>query len=416
MNKEQRRILFPYMFLILLDYIGFAMPLPIMPGMFLGPHSSFLPDSSYTEKMINLGLLMASFPLGEFFGSPILGRFSDRYGRKKVVLIALLGSTLANLITAYAVHIESLVLMHFSFLFWGFCEGNDTIVMSVIDDLTREKQQALEKAIQFGRFNIFISVGFVIGPLMGGVLADPTIVSWFTLSTPFLASAIMTLLATGYIFWKAKETLKEKSVDRTPFFRALKAGFKQTKIMRFFLANFFLAISYFAYLRFFPVFLQQKFHFDAAWLSYIMCYDSIAIAIGVLWLVPHLAKRWPVMRTLRLFSLLLSIAIIISFLPPTPYALLLTLPPVGICMAVVITNGALLISDSVSHRMQGLALGTLTSVEVLAEIFTGLIGGPLAASFYELPLYVGAGMAGICFLILILSIWNGNNKAKLNRG
>jgi predicted MFS family arabinose efflux permease len=123
-----------------------------------------------------------------------------------------------------------------------------------------------------------------------------------------------------------------------------------------------------------------------------------------------------VMRTLRLFSLLLSIAIIISFLPSNPYALILTLPPVGICMAVVITNGALLISNSVSHQLQGLAIGALTSVEVLAEIFTGLIGGPLAASFYQLPLYFGAGMAGICFLILILSIRNGNNNAKLKRG
>ncbi len=415
MDKAQKRILFPYMFLILLDYIGFAMPLPIMPGMFFGPHSLFLSDASYVEKMINLGLLMASFPLGEFFGSPILGRFSDRYGRKKVVLLALLGSTVANLITAYAVYIHSLLLMHFSFIFWGFCEGNDTIVMSVIDDLTQKKKQTLEKALQFGMFNIFISVGFIIGPLMGGVLADPTIVSWFTLSTPFVASALLTLTAIGYISWRAKETLTEKSVDRTPFFTALR-GLKHAKIMRFFLANFFLAMGYFAYLRFFPVFLQQKFHFDAAWLSYIMCYDSIAIAVGVLWLIPLLAKRWEPMRTVRLFSLLLSIAIIISFLPSTPYALILTLPPVGICLAVVITNGALLISDSVSHQLQGLALGALTSVEVLAEIFTGLVGGPLAASFYQLPLYFGAATAGICFLILILSIKNRNNGAKLRRG
>lgn len=83
-----------------------------------------------------------------------------------------------------------------------------------------------------------------------------------------------------------------------------------------------------------------------------------------------------------------------------PYALIATLPPLGICLAVVITKGSLLISDHVSLHFQGAAMRALTSVQVLAEMITGLAGGPLAAYTMTLPLYLGSAMAIVCSVIL----------------
>jgi MFS transporter, DHA1 family, tetracycline resistance protein len=403
MRNQTRRILIPYAIVVLFAYIGFSLPLPILPEMFFDPERSILPGASLHSKMILLGLVMASFPLGQFFGSPLLGRLSDRYGRKKIILISLAGTTVGYLLTAYAVHFSSITGMFAGLSLCGFCEGNVTIAQSVIADLTFKEEHQSEKAVHFGWINIFISLGFIIGPLMGGQLADPTVVSWFTFSTPFWVAACMTLIGMGVIYFYSKETLCNQTEGKWDFFNALWSGLKRPKLKGFYVANFFLALGYFSFFRFFPVFLERRFNFSSSELSYIMVYDSLAIAAGVIWLIPYLSKRIKPNMSLALFSFLLAVSFVVCLLPQSPYALIITLLPVGFCLAVVITNGSLLISNAASHQFQGQAMGTLTSVQVLAEIITGLAGGPLAAYAMTLPLYLGAGMAVICSLFLFLN-------------
>ena len=405
MRSQTRKILFPYAIVILLAYIGFALPLPILPGMFLDPERTILPGADLTEKMVLLGLVMASFPLGQFFGSPLLGRISDRIGRKKTILFSLTGTTLGFLITAYGVHLSSIWGMFTGLAICGFCEGNVTIAQSVIADLTDKEGQQTEKAVHFGWINIFISLGFIIGPLMGGQLADPEVVSWFTFATPFWMAACLTVLGMGIIYFYSQETLKARPQKDWGLFRGLWKGINKPKLKYFYLANFFAALGYFGFFRFFPVFLERQFGFSASMLSYVMVYDSLAITAGVIWLIPYLSKRLTPVQLLSLFSFLLGISFVICVLPQNPYALFATLPLVGLCLSVVITNGSLLISNTASQQNQGQALGSLTSVQVLAEIFTGLAGGPLAAYTVTLPLYIGASMGVICCLILLRTIW-----------
>lgn len=404
MRAKTRKILIPYAIVILFAYIGFSLPLPILPEMFLDPVRSILPGVSFHTRIILLGLVMASFPLGQFFGSPLLGRLSDRYGRKKIVLLSLAGTTLGYLITAQSVQSYSVWGMFTGLAVCGFCEGNVTIAQSVIADLNDKEEHQKEKAVNFGLINIFISIGFIVGPLMGGQLADPTIVSWFTFATPFWVAAVMTLIGIGIIYLYSQETLKQKPERNWKFLSAMWSGIKRPKLKDYYIANFFLALGYFAFFRFFPVFLERQFHFNASMLSFVMVYDSLAIAAGVIWLVPFLSKRLKPVESLALFSFLLAVTFCICLLFCSPYALLFTLPPLGLCLAVVITNGSLLISNTASSQFQGQALGTLTSVQVSAEVLTGLAGGPLAALTMTLPLYIGAAMAVICGFVLTRSI------------
>ena len=409
MKHFQRRTLIPYAIVILLAYVGFSLPLPIFPQMFLDPVASILPGEALEKRMILLGLIMVSFPLGQFFGSPILGRLSDNYGRKKIILFSLSGTTFGFLLTAISVNYYSLIGMFVGLAICGFCEGNVTIAQSVIADLT-DKEQQVEKAVHFGWINIFISMGFIIGPLMGGQLADPSVVSWFTYSTPFWMAAVMTLIGIGIIYFCSRETLRRKTDEKWKLFQAMWSGMGRPLLKRFFIANFFVALAYFAFFRFFPVFLERQFDFSPSLLSFVMVYDSLAITAGVIWVVPFLSKRFNPIQSLCLFAFLLALSMVVVLLPSAPYFLWITLPPVGLCLSVVITNGALLISNTASEHFQGQALGTLTSFQVLAEILTGMAGGPIAAYVMTLPLYVGSVMAIVCSLILFYAIKKRNKR------
>lgn len=401
MRSATRKALIPYSIVILLAYIGFAMPLPLLPEMFLDAELSIIPSTSLVGKMVLLGLIMASFPLGQFFGSPLLGRLSDRYGRKKVVLWSLAGASIGYLITAFSVSQVSIPGMFFGLACCGFCEGNVTIAQSVVADLTENGKDPAEKAAHFGWINICISLGFIIGPLMGGQLANRDLVSWFTFATPFWIAACLTLVGIGVIYLLSKETLNLHPEKEWRLFGSMWNAIKKKELARYYAANLFLALGFFAYFRFLPVFLEQKFDFSVSMLSYVMVYDSLLISAGVIWLIPYLARRFKPAITLSLFSFLLAIAFVCCLIPSSPYALIVTLIPVGLCLGVVLSNGALIISNAASSQFQGQALGTLTSVQVVAEIFTGFAGGPMAALWVSLPLYLGAAMTVIGGLILL---------------
>lgn len=394
-------MIMPYAIVVLLAYIGFALPLPILPEMFLDPLHSIIPGYPFKYKIIALGVMMASFPLGQFFGSPIIGHLSDLYGRKKIVLFSLSGTTLGYLITAYCITRGSLFGMFFGLMICGFCEGNVTIGQSVIVDLAEKEAQ---KARYFGLLNAFISLGFVVGPLMGGQLANSTLVPWFTFATPFWGAACMTVLGILIIALGSKETLKKRRVEAWGIFTSMAMSLKRVRLPRLYAANFFLALGYFSFFRFFPVFLKEQFNFNPSYLSFVMVYGSLFMIISVLWFVPILARHFTSTGILRFFTLLFALSICICIAPSWPYALLATIPFTGACLAITITNGSLLISNHASLDFQGQALGTLTSIQVLAEVITGLLGGVFASQWKALPLLFGATMSIICYMILSIKL------------
>ena len=404
MPKQIQKILFPYALVVLFAYIGFSLPLPILPKMFLDSQTSISPHLSYKLRMVLLGTVMASFPLGQFFGSPILGSLSDRRGRKKVVLLSLMGTTLGYLTIAFSLYHYSIAGMVIGLIVCGFCEGNVTIAQSVIADVTGLDEHKHRKPVYFGWLNICISLGFIIGPLMGGVLADSSLVPWFTFATPFWIAALMTLTGILVIAWYAKETLQLHRVEKIVFFPSLSGKLKAPKIRLFYLCNLFLAIGYFSFFRFLPVFLERQFHFSPAILSYEMVYTSFSLMLGVLFLFSWLFCRLKPIEVLCLFSFLLSVSFVAVVLPENVYALLLTIPLVGLCLGVVITHGSLLISNAAESHIQGQALGVLTSVQTLAEIITGIFGSILAVGIFTMPIYIGAVMVFLCGILLWLQM------------
>lgn len=140
--------------------------------------------------------LFAIYSLSQFIAAPTIGKLSDRYGRKPLLIISLAGTVVANLIVGTA----STALMLFVARFLdGITGGNISVAQAIITDISKPE----ERARAFGLFGASLGMGFVVGPL----------ISYFTtrisLGAPFLASSILATIALILTIWLLPETLKE---------------------------------------------------------------------------------------------------------------------------------------------------------------------------------------------------------------
>ncbi len=403
MSSPSFKKVLPYALVVFFGYVGFSMPLPMLPEMFLDADVGILP-SFYSKqlKTILLGIVMASYPFGQLIGAPILGKCSDKWGRKKIILLSLMGSMFGYIFTAIATSYSSLVFIFLGLFICGLCEGNVAIAQSVVADLSVEGKGD-HKISHFGWINLFACFAFIIGPIMGGQLSDYSVVPWFSFATPFWVAAGMTLIGIFIVLKFSEETKKTSKEVSTGYWKSLKQGLKQKNLRKLYLVNFFLALGYFSYFRFFPVYIENKFSFDSAMLGYIIAYGSITFAIFSLLLLKPISRWMSAKKAVGLFSFLLALSFFLILAPSSPWTLLATIPPLDLCLAVVMTYSAVLVSNEAPDGFQGQSFGMLTSVQVSAEVLTGLYGGYLAGIHTALPILIGSAMLIVGSIILLAS-------------
>lgn len=402
-NTSSFKNVLPYALVVFFGYVGFSLPLPILPEMFLDAEVGIF-SSSYSEKWrtILLGIVMASYPCGQLIGSPILGKCSDKWGRKKIILLSLLGSMIGYIFTALAIDRASMFCIFSGLFICGLCEGNVAIAQSVVADIASPEDEA-KKVSYFGWINLFTCFAFIIGPIIGGQLSNSSHVSWFTFSTPFWMAAFMTLIGIGIVLKFSKETRKIIKEEPLGYWASFRKGMSHKPLRRIYLINFFLAFGYFSYFRFFPVYVERTFSFNAAMLGYTIAYGSITFALFSALLLKKVAKWMKPHNAVAIFSLGLAFSFCLVLMPSTLIGLFSVIPFVGLCLSVVMTYAAILVSNASSVEFQGQAFGCLTSVQVAAEVITSLMGGVLATYFISFPMIIGSAMLVIAAFILLAS-------------
>lgn len=174
----------PGMFFIfitmLLDIVGMGIIIPIMPQLvaqFVGG------DLSNASRYY--GLLMALFTLMQFLFAPLLGALSDRFGRKPILLLSLLGTAISYLMTALA---PSMAWLYASRLLGGFAGASLTVASAYIADVSTNENRAQN----FGMVGAAFGLGFIIGPALGGLLGS------MGAQIPFYLAAFISLLNFAY--------------------------------------------------------------------------------------------------------------------------------------------------------------------------------------------------------------------------
>ncbi|WGL16832.1 MFS transporter [Microbulbifer bruguierae] len=164
-------------FVVLLDMIGFGIMLPILAyyALQLGADAS------------TATFCMALYVFGMFIGTPVWGRLSDRFGRKPILAISLVGSVLGYIVLAFATEVW---MVGVSRLFSGLMAGNLSVAQAYVADVTDEK----DRAKGMGMLGAAFGLSFILGPLLGGVLAGDSFED-ANLRLPAMISALLSASA-----------------------------------------------------------------------------------------------------------------------------------------------------------------------------------------------------------------------------
>ena len=375
--------------IVLIDLLGFGIILPLLP---------FIAEK-FGGNPFEIGLLGATYSFFQLVSSPILGRLSDRFGRKKILIISQAGSALGYILLGFS---NSLPLIFLSRAVDGATGGNISIAQAYIADVTSPK----ERTKGMGFIGAAFGIGFIFGPIAGGLLSK------ISFGTPaFFAAGIslLTILTTSLFL---KESINLKKAEHSKKTKFSLSELKRTLntyplgilIVTFFLLNFGFSLLQGT----FALWTQNTFGFGVEKNGYLFAYIGILAVIMQLQILPFLIKKYPEKRLL-VFSTF-SLALGLFLIPVLPHPDLLYFSLLFISFGNGLSNPVIqsLASENVPKEEYGGTLGFLQSSGSLGRILGPAIGG---AIFNVLgknsPFFFGAALVFLVFLYLRRNLRDG---------
>ena len=186
----------PFLFILItgfLSIMGIGVIIPVIPfiiGKYVDPHKT-------NQIALYVGLLVSLYSFCQFFAAPVLGALSDKYGRRPILLLCLLGSAIGYILFGIG---GSLTILFIARAIDGITGGDISTVIAYIADVTEPQ----ERGKYFGVVGATIGLGFTIGPTIGGL------VSGISLSAPVFLAAGLTILNMLYGYFVLPESLSQK--------------------------------------------------------------------------------------------------------------------------------------------------------------------------------------------------------------
>lgn len=381
----------------ILNAIGMTIVLPLFP---------FLLEKyvANTKIAATMSLLVSIFAICQFFAAPIFGTLSDRFGRKPILLISLLGSVIGYLLLGIG---GALWILFLGRIIDGITAGNQSALFAYISDTTEPH----ERGKWFGYLGGAIGLGFMVGPAIGGLLGAKSI------TLPFYVTAIITFISIACIFIFVPESLttekRTKQITWKSFntFTHLNEIFsiKTAKSLIIMGAFFYIGLGIWQFNA--SIFLKDVFKWGPEFIGGVFVLVGICDILSRVIILPQMLKKYSE-QTVGIIGLLglvvgLGLLFISAFITSVFFI-------VGAVACIVLGEGLFdpsynaRLSNTVTEDKQGLLQGTSQSLQALYHVLVPL-GAAAIYSYNKATVFGIATILMICGLLLFINMNNNNS-------
>ncbi|MBA3515851.1 MAG: MFS transporter [Pyrinomonadaceae bacterium] len=380
---------------VFIDLLGFGIVIPVLPFYAEGTQFNATPRT--------VGLLFASYSVMQMLFSPVLGRLSDKYGRRPVLLISIIGTGIGFLILGFA---TTLWMLFLGRILDGISGGNISTAQAYIADITTQE----DRAKGMGLLGAAFGLGFIFGPAIGGIL------SRWGIHVPFLFASGLCFANAILLYFTLPETVTTGHPARVSAahgrgFTQLLGSLKQPRL-GFILTIYFLFIVAFSIMTTsFSLYTMFRFGYDAHHNGYLFAYVGLIAVIIQGVLIGRLVNRFGELWLVIVGALFFAVSLFaVPFVGPNGGGLLALLIGGGIfSLGNSLSTPALnsLASKTVGAAEQGGVLGVTQSVASLARAV-----GPSIAALLIHSRSPEVGADGVSHFMsdhsLFVTFWTGS--------
>ena len=369
MQSQRRPGLSFILVTVFLDTLGFGIVIPVLPALV----ATMTPDRQ--SQAYWYGLLLGSYGLAQFFSAPLLGAISDRYGRRTVLLVSIFGLGLNFLITAVSPWLWLLLL---SRLIGGASGASFTVAGAYAADITPGDKRSRS----FGSLGAVFGLGFICGPILGGLLSTGG------LRLPYFLAAGFSLLNWVYGFFVLPESLpsdRRSAIDFTKAnpFSALIALSRVQGIGKLVLVYILTAFPQLILQTTWVLYTTFRYGWGPRENGLSLFVVGIASVVGQALLLRFLLRKLGDVKTALLGLASSSIAYVLYGLATQGwmiYAIILA----NLCGFVAGPALQGIVSKAVDPRHQGITLGSLNSMNSIMGVIAPLVAAPILAAVSRL--------------------------------
>jgi DHA1 family tetracycline resistance protein-like MFS transporter len=344
---------------------------------------------TFGASPIAIGLLFAVFSLCQLVAAPILGDLSDRYGRRPILILSLVGTVVSFVLLAIA---QSLTMLFIARVVDGLSGGNISTARAYVADITEPQ----DRARAYGLIGAAFGLGFVFGPAISGVLAH---VSY---TAPIWAAAGVTLVAAAMAWLWLPETV-HRTHAATGMTLANLAGTKRRPRLRRVLVIDFVYWSAFAIFQTtFALFAARRFGFDAPQTGYFFAAFAVLGATVQVTLIRPIVNRIGDKRTFMIGLVLGAAGLVAATLADSVVLFGASLVPLALGIGFGHPTMASIVSRAARADEQGRVQGAASAVESLGRTLGPVWGSASFQRLGEATPYLTA--AGFLLMTLLLSL------------
>jgi MFS family permease len=381
------------LFIAFANAISFTILIPIL----------YLYGREFGLTDFQTSLLFAVYAIAQFFATPVIGKLSDRHGRKPLLIVSLAGTVMAGALAFVAGWGHIAWLLFFARFFDGITGGNISVIQAVIADVTTPENRAKS----FGLFGaVTFGLGFTMGPALSlglQTLGQP-------LRMTFLVSSVIASIALVLTIVGLPETLKERSTQPTNLldlgFNNLITGLKLPRLGLLFMINFLIGTTFTIFtFGFQPYFIQVLGQTNKSLTSLFILFGIIGVLVQAKG-IGILNKRFNLSLILCLGLLMRGLTfVLMPAFPNVTYFIIVSIL-FSVFNALVQPTITTLISLNAKPEVQGMALGVNASYLNVSNAFGPIIAGAIVnqadVGTYRYPLVLAGVLTLSVFVFAIV--------------